>query len=43
MSADHVTVPQVGGVPTPASGRALRRFLDDQENARLEPNNASVW
>jgi AraC-like DNA-binding protein len=43
MSADHVTVPQVSRVPQPLRlVELLRRFLDDQENARLEPNYASV-
>jgi AraC-like DNA-binding protein len=42
-SPDFVTVPQVTQVPQPLRlVELLRRFLDDQENTRLEPNYASV-
>ena len=42
-SPDFVTVPQVAQVPEPLRlVELLRRFLDDQENTRLEPNYASV-
>jgi AraC-like DNA-binding protein len=42
-SPDFVPVPQVTQVPQPLRlVELLRRFLDDQENTRLEPNYASV-
>ena len=42
-SAGQVTVPQMTRVTQPLRlVELLRRFLDDQENSRLEPNYASV-